>query len=108
MFHFVDVSLFFWRILLKLRKNSLLISSSGIMPNFAGCLFTINAKHYLSRLVVKKAKKVTHVLRLAVGVGHTEPDVGHTELSIAMINVFWCQSFVQSKKGVLMKELLLG
>lgn len=104
MFHFVDVSLFFWRILLKLRKNSLLISSSGIMPNFAGCLFTINAKHYLSRLVVKKAKTVTHVLRLAVGVGHTEPD----RLSIAMINVFWCQSFVQSKKGVLMKELLLG
>ena len=94
----------FWRILLQLRKNSLLISSSGIMPNFAGCLFTINAKHYLSRLVVKKAKKVTHVLRLAVGVGHTEPD----RLSIAMINVFWCQSFVQSKKGVLMKELLRG
>lgn len=74
------------------------------MPNFAGCLFTINAKHYLSRLVVKKAKKVTHVLRLAVGVGHTEPD----RLSIAMINVFWCQSFVQSKKGVLMKELMRG
>lgn len=94
----------FWRILLKLRKNSLLISSSGIMPNFAGCLFTINAKHYLSRLVVKKAKKVTHVLRLAVGVGHTESN----RLSIAMINVFWCQSFVQSKKGVLMKELLRG
>ena len=74
------------------------------MPNFAGCLFTINAKHYLSRLVVKKAKKVTHVLRLAVGVGHTEAD----RVSIAMINVFWCQSFVQSKKGVLMKELLRG
>ena len=97
-------SVFFWCILLKLRKKSLVISSSGIMPNFVGCLFTINAKHYLSRLVVKKAKKVTHVLRLAVGVGHTEPD----RLTIAMINVFWCQSFVQSKKGVLMKELLLG
>lgn len=84
------------------------------MPNFAGCLFTINAKHYLSRLVVKKAKKVTHVLRLAVGVGHTESYKviqSHTEpdrLSIAMINVFWCQSFVQSKKGVLMKELMRG